>query len=325
MNNPTIFYNNNDTISICSICNNDFKTISDPNSGELICSICGIVLSEEKKIPLHPKICEEMDTIKDINAMINTTGKDLQYDKSKNLLRNIESHTIIGRSNVDATGHKINIDMQNKIDRLRIWEKRTKYVNSKGSNLVYAFNKLTSVKHKLWLSDTIVEKSFYIYKKASIQRLIQGRTTEGILSAAIYLTCKELENPKTLKEISDATNVKIKTISRYSRFLISELDLNPIPVIDPMKCIIKISSQLNLEEKIKRKAVKVMKEIMKEEIHLGKNPLAIAASTIYLVCNAHNEHNKTRSEISKSVGISEISIRDRCNDINKKIELHKII
>lgn len=43
-------------------------------------------------------------------------------------------------------------------------------------------------------------------------------------------------------------------------------------------------NNLKLEEKIKHKAIKIMKEVMKEEIHVGKNPVWIAASTIYAVC-----------------------------------------
>jgi transcription initiation factor TFIIB len=67
----------------------------------------------------------------------------------------------------------------------------------------------------LGLSGAIVEKSFYFYKKASSLGLLLGRTTEGILCASICLACKELQTPKTMKEISDLTNVKIKSISKY--------------------------------------------------------------------------------------------------------------
>jgi transcription initiation factor TFIIB len=323
-NNITIDDNNNN--SLCSICNNNFKTISDPESGEIICNICGIVLSEEKKLPLHPRVREEMTALSHANT--TTTNTNLQYNKNNsnnNILLNIESSTIIGKSNVDVVGKRISNDMQNKIDKLRIWEQRTRFINPKDRNLKYAFDKLNNIKHKLGLSNTIVEKSFYLYKKASSLGLVQGRTTEGILSSAIYLACKELETPKTLKEISDITNVKIKSISKYSRLLIFELDLKPIPVIDPIKCIVKIANNLNLEEKIKHKAIKIMKEVMREEIHVGKNPLSIAASTIYAVCKTREENDKTQLEIANSADISAVVVRDRYNDIIDKVNLQQMI
>lgn len=327
-NNITIDNNNNNLL--CSICNNNFKTVSDPESGEIICSICGIVLSEEeKKLALHPRVQEEMTIISHTNTTTTTnTNTHLQYNKNNsnnNILFNIESSTIIGKSNVDAVGKRISNDMQNKIDKLRIWEQRTRFINPKDRNLKYAFDKLNNIKHKLGLSNTVVEKSFYLYRKASSLGLVQGRTTEGILSAAIYLACKELETPKTLKEISDITNVKIKSISKYSRLLIFELDLKPIPVIDPIKCIVKIANNLNLEEKIKHKAIRIMKEVMREEIHVGKNPLSIAASTIYAVCKTREENDKTQLEIANSADISAVVVRDRYNDIIDKINLQQMI
>src|ERR671913_285595 len=264
--------NNNAHLTLCSICNNDFQTISDPESGEIICKRCGLVLSDEiKELPLHPKVQEEMTVISHSNAIttsttsINPTLKHLS--NNNNLLFNIESSTIIGKSNVDAVGKRISNDMQNKINKLRILEQRTRFINPKDRNLKYAFNKLNNIKHKLGLSNAIVEKSFYLYRKASSSGLVQGRTTEGILSSALYLACKELGTPKTLKEISDITNVKIKSISKYSRLLSFELDLKPIPVIDPIKCIVKIANNLNLEEKTKHKAIKIMKKVIEQEIH----------------------------------------------------------
>jgi transcription initiation factor TFIIB len=320
---------NSNNIPLCLICNNDFQTVSDPESGEIICNICGIVLSEEKKLPLHPRVQEEMTIISHINTTTNT-NTNLQYNKNNsnsnnNILLNIESSTIIGKSNVDAIGKRISNDMRNKIDKLRILEQRTRYINPKDRNLKYAFNKLNNIKHKLGLSNAISEKSFYLYRKASSAELVKGRTTEGILSAAIYLACKELGTPKTLKEISDITNLKIKSISKYSRLLILELDLKPIPVIDPIKCIVKIANNLNLEEKTKHKAIKIMKKVIEQEIHVGKNPLAIAASTIYAVCKTSKEKEKTQIEIANSADISAVVIRDRYNDIIKKINLEQKI
>jgi transcription initiation factor TFIIB len=157
--------NINISIPLCSICNNKFKTVSDAESGEIICSICVIVLSEEKELPLHPRVQEEMTVMNHANS--KSTNTDLRYYENNsynnnNILFNIESSTNIGRSNVDAIGKKISKDMENKIEKLRIWERRTRYINPKDRNVKSAFTQLNSIKHKLGLSNAIVEKSFYI-------------------------------------------------------------------------------------------------------------------------------------------------------------------
>jgi transcription initiation factor TFIIB len=42
-----------DSISRCSICNIENTTITDPNSGEIVCSNCGVVLSDKIEDTLH--------------------------------------------------------------------------------------------------------------------------------------------------------------------------------------------------------------------------------------------------------------------------------
>ena len=139
--------NNNNNISLCSICHNDFKTVSDPESGEIICKMCGIVLSDkEKELPLHSRVQEEMTVINHANTIAtSTTNLNLKHLYNNNLLFDIESSTIIGKSNVDAIGKRISNDMQNKIDKLRIWEQRTRYINPNERNLKDAFNKLNNI------------------------------------------------------------------------------------------------------------------------------------------------------------------------------------
>ena len=171
---------NNNNISLCSICNDGFKTISDPESGEIICEICGIVLSEEKKLPLPTRVYEEINANSHFNTTTNTNSQNHDNNSSNNnILLNIESATIIGRSNVDAIGKKISNDMQTIVDRLRVWEQRTRYTNPRDRNLKQAFNILNNIKDKMVLSNAIVEKSFYLFKKASSQGIVRGRLTEG--------------------------------------------------------------------------------------------------------------------------------------------------
>ena len=95
-NNITID-NNNNNVPLCSICNNDFQTVSDPESGEILCNICGIVLSEEKKLPLHPRVQEEMTVISHANTTTNTNLQYNENNSNNNILFNIESCTTIGK------------------------------------------------------------------------------------------------------------------------------------------------------------------------------------------------------------------------------------
>jgi transcription initiation factor TFIIB len=74
--------------------------------------------------------------------------------------------TIIGRENKDATGRKLDAATSSAIERLRTWDYRMKVHTSKDRNLMHALQELDILKNKLGLSDAIVEKTAYIYRKA---------------------------------------------------------------------------------------------------------------------------------------------------------------
>jgi transcription initiation factor TFIIIB Brf1 subunit/transcription initiation factor TFIIB len=127
---------NNNTL-LCPICNNNFKITIDPELGEIICNICGIVLYLWYSIIWR----KEIPFTNHANSTINT---DLQHYDRNSIFFNIEYRTIIGRSNVGAAGKKISDSIQNKIDRLRIWDNRTRCINSKDRNLKYTFEELNN-------------------------------------------------------------------------------------------------------------------------------------------------------------------------------------
>lgn len=130
-------------------------------------------------------------------------------------------------------------------------------------NLRDAFNQLRTSKDKLGLSDAIVEKSAYIYRKAQERGLVRGRTTSAVLDAALYIACRELGIPIPSKDIAGANNIKRKSLAKSYRLLISEIDIK-IPIVDPTKCIVKVANKANLNEKTKRNAIDIMYQLNKK-------------------------------------------------------------
>ena len=110
--------------------------------------------------------------------------------------------TIIGRTDRDASGNKIAASIRSKMERLKVWDFRSHAHDSTNKNLMQAFNELDKLKDKLALPDAVIERTAYIYRKARQRGLIRGRTTDGILTAAIYIACRDLGVTKTLKEVA---------------------------------------------------------------------------------------------------------------------------
>jgi transcription initiation factor TFIIB len=225
--------------------------------------------------------------------------------------------TIISKTGRDASGQKLDTAMHSTYKRLRTWDYRILHNSSIDRNLWQAFSQLNALKDKLGLSETIIEKTAYIYRKAEERGLIRGRTISGMVTAAIYIACREIETPRTLKEIATISNIKRKNIALCCRLLIRELDLK-VPIADPMKCIVKIANKANLSEKITRQAMNIMTEVIKREISAGKNPMSFAATVLY-ISSFKNGENVRQSDIAKAAGITEVTLRNRIKELNSTV------
>jgi transcription initiation factor TFIIB len=206
------------------------------------------------------------------------------------------------------------------IQRLRTWDSRIQAGSSTQRNLMQAFMELARVKDKLGLSDAVIEKTAYIYRKAQDKRLTRGRTISSVLAASIYMACREMEASRTLRDISEATNVKRNTISACFRIMVNELDMK-MPMVDPMKCIVKVANRLGMSEKSRRIAMNTMNDITRKEISAGKVPMGLAATVLYLACQSNGE-NITQREIAGAAGVTEVTVRNRVRDLKDKLNLN---
>jgi transcription initiation factor TFIIB len=288
----------------CSNCKSS-QIITDIESGEIVCSNCGQVISN--------------NALEDNRPEWRAFGSDEQANKIRTgVPTSLARHdmglaTVIGNPDRDASGHKIDAAMRSMMERLRTWDARTQAHSSTDRNLRHAFYELDRLKDKLGLSDTIVEKSAYIYRKAQERMLIRGRTISGILAAAIYIACRELGTPRTLKDIAADSAIKLKEVARSYRILYFELDLK-MPLVDPMKCIVKVANKAKLSEKTKRQAAEMMRMVNKRELSAGKDPMGLAASVLYLA-SLRNGDSITQMDIADAAGVTEVTLRNRTKDL----------
>jgi transcription initiation factor TFIIB len=289
--------------------------ITDTNSGETICSKCGLIIS---------------DKIQNINqpewrAFSNEEHNDRSRTgiPSSLAIHDMGLATVIARTDRDASGRKIDGVMHTAMQRLRTWDSRS-LVNRSDKSLIQAFNELQILKDKLALPYVAVEKAAYIYRKAHERKLARGRAVSGLIAASIYISCREISAPRTLNDIAAASNIKRKQLAKAYRFLVMELDIK-VPLADQTKCIAKVANKANLSEKTKRLAIRMMDEIKRKDngddvllYPAGKNPMSLAATVIYLSCLKTGE-NKTQVDIAEAAGITEVTIRNRVRDLKSKL------
>jgi transcription initiation factor TFIIB len=206
--------------------------------------------------------------------------------------------------------------MHSTMKRLRTYDFRSQAHTSTDRNLMRAFGELGRQRDKLGMSDAMIDKTAYIYRKALGKGLVRGRSTSAILAAAIYISCREMGAVRSLKDIGEITDVKRKVISRSYRILIQQLEMI-MPVIDPIKCIAKIANKAKLSEKSKRMAIDTMEDLVNTEASAGKRPMGLAATILYLSC-MRNDEVVTQKDIAEAAGVTEVTIRNRIKDLKSR-------
>jgi transcription initiation factor TFIIB len=229
--------------------------------------------------------------------------------------------TVIGKENRDASGKRIDASMHVAMQRLRTWDSRAQIrTSSSDRSLIQAFYKLDMLKDKLALPDALVEKAAYTYRKAKSSGLTRGRTISGLVAACVYATCREMNTPRTLKDIAAAASISHKHLAKIYRVLVIELDIK-VPLVDQIKCIVKVANKANLTEKTKRQAIRTMDEVI--QISAGKNPMGFAATILYISCLKTGE-NKTQNDIAYAAGVTEVTIRNRYKELKSKLQFSKL-
>ncbi len=281
----------------CQICGKR-SLITDNDSAEVFCSTCGTVFSEKMQ-----DSGPEWRSFAEDGALKARTGAKTSLSQ-----HDMGLSTVINPSNKDATGKALSPSMKITLKRLRVWDSRSQNKPA-DRNLKDAFNELHKMKDKLALSDAIIEKASYIYRKALEKKLVRGRSISAMMAASLYAACRDAETPRTLKDVADKSNVKRKTIAACYRKLVREFDFK-MPVVDAVQCIARIASQIDLPEKTKRDAVKIIRDAEKIKLSAGKNPMGFAATALYLSC-AKNNDRITQKDIAEAANITEVTLRNR--------------
>lgn len=284
--------------------------VTDPDTGELIRKDTGEVISDNSPSPekeWRSFNIEESENRERVGIPTSLAFHDMGLS------------TKIGKEATDASGSVIDAATRTRMSRLRMWNSRSQSHSPTERNLQQAFSMLSRIKDRLGLPNHVTEKAAYTYRKAQERGLIRGDTIGSVLAASIYVAARQSGVLRTLDDISEISDIKPGEVARSYRRIISELDIK-VPLIDPRKYIVKVANKLNFDEKIKRKALELMEQAQKKNVIVGKDPISMAASIIYLV-NLSERKPRTQAEIAKAAGVTEVTVRNRSKELRKKLDV----
>jgi len=280
------------------------KLMRDYGSAEIVCTECGYVLDSNLTDPgpeWRTFSMEEWNRRSRIGAPATFTIHD------KGLSTMIDSY------NSDIRGKKFSASRKAQIYRLRKWHKKIKVSSSKERNLVSALPEIVRIVDNLSLPKSIYETASVIYRKAAKKNLIKGRVIREVSAASVYIACRQCGFARTLKDISKASNINVKDVSRCYRFLLEELHYY-IPPTEAKSYLSKISNSLGMPGKTEEIANKILTTAKNLKITSGRGPVGLAAAASYIASTITGDRF-TQREISEIAEVTEVTVRNRHKEL----------
>jgi transcription initiation factor TFIIB len=278
----------------------------DEQKGEIFCNECGTVVEEQQV-----DTSQELQGSFDSGEKKGRGGAPMSIQKfDKGLTTNVGEISDI---------YKLDSSSTRKFLRLKKWQERVS--TSIERNLRLAMAELRRVASFLNLPSVVRDEASRIYNFVLQRGLVRGRSMESVIAACIYAACRSYNIPRTLDEISAASDVERKEIGRTYRFIIRKLGIKVTPS-SPKDYINRFASVLKLNPKTQNEALKILRKAEGSELTSGRGPAGIAAAGLYVAALLNNE-KKTQREVADVAGITEVTIRNRYKELLDKLGLEE--
>ncbi|MGB9986296.1 transcription initiation factor IIB [Salarchaeum japonicum] len=288
----------------------DGKLVNDEEHGETICSECGLVI-EENGIDRGPEWRAFDSAEKDEKSRVGAPTTNMMHDKGLS--------TNIGWQDKDAYGNSLSSRQRQKMQRLRTWNERFRTRNSKERNLKQALGEIERMSSALGLPKEVRETASVIYRRALDEDLLPGRSIEGVATASVYAAARQMQTPRSIDEVATVSRIDEMEFKRTYRYIVRELSLEVAPA-DPASYVPRFASELDLSDEVERRARELLSNAQEQGVTSGKSPVGLAAAAIYAASLLVNQ-KVTQSEVSAVTDVSEVTIRNRYQELLEATEV----
>jgi transcription initiation factor TFIIB len=279
--------------------------VSDFETGERICGVCGTVSKNEDSI---------------FSALYGSQSPAVgsaMNDENSGMMYYVSLPARIDNRDVDARGkHIVEVGDMNRLRRLN---NMTIATDSKRRNLTRAASEIQRIGGSLAAGRGVVERAYEIYRRGIEEGSGRRRSIVGMAEAAVYLACKEGGIPRSAEEIEHTADAhERKSVRHYSKVLMKGAGIR-MSSPDPSSEVSRIASRASLGGVTERRAIQILDKVKNDSLLAGKRPVSIAAAALYLAAGQTSQYT-TQIRVAFAAGITTITLRKRATEISSLLE-----
>jgi transcription initiation factor TFIIB len=193
----------------------------------------------------------------------------------------------------------------------------------------FAEKYIESVAQELMLPEDVARTAVETFRKAegNFKGLWRGDVALACLASAVKTTCLPVSLAQLFKA-AGAVGGRIKGVPHpyTSRRAVATACRKLTEICGVKASACQLTPTIYLERLLKefeataderKKAAELNRKILEVKLHVGKNPLSIAAATAYIAFAAR----VTQRELAKAAGVSEVTVRKNMKHIMAKLKI----
>lgn len=270
----------------------------------MICPECGVVVG---------------DRVIDVGSEWRTFSNDNSATKDNSRVGAAENPLFEGSdmSTMIAVGTGSDA-MRDQYGKPMYSNRRT--MNSADRTLLTAIREIGQMADRLNLPKMLTDRAQTLYKQVHESKTLKGRCNDAIVSACMYIACRQEGVPRTFKEICAVSKISKKEIGRVFKLILKNLETN-VELITTGDFMSRFCSNLGLPSSVQKAATCIAKKAVEMDLVPGRSPISVAAAAIYMASQASSD-KKTPKEIGDIAGVAEVTIRQSYKSmIPKAMEL----
>lgn len=196
---------------------------------------------------------------------------------------------------------------------------RQNSMESREQTILNGRNKIKKLATALKISAVIAEAAGNWFKLALTNNFVQGRRSQNVIAACLYVACRKEKTHHMLIDFSSRLQISVYSLGATFLKMVKALHITKLPLADPSLFIQHFAEKLNfgdLNTKVIRDAVKLSHRMANDWIHEGRRPAGIAGACVLLAARMNN-FRRSHAEIVAVAHVAEETLQRRLNEFKK--------